>query len=269
MSLTGETFVLDVHGVKVPLSIPFPAHRPSTFVFSLHKAGSSLLQSVVMQLATTARLPLIDILGACFAVGALEDMLEADQIRPIVMRDGFIFSLFRRIGPLPLEALEGRRKVLLIRDPRDMFVSLYFSLRYSHRVASKGPSRVEMVKARDTLSNIEINEFVLSDYVEFLTRNFREYLAVVNSSWRVYRYEDIIFDKLHWIDNLAGYLDVEIENYRRAEIAKSVDIFPNTEDVYSHVRQVLPGNYRKYLSAATIDELNDRLVDILSRFGYA
>ena len=43
---------------------------------------------------------------------------------------------------------------------------------------------------------------------------------------------------------------------------------PPVERPDEHVRQVRPGNHRQHLGRKTIELLNDRLSDILTRFRY-
>ncbi len=260
----GEVLSVTVGDDVAKFNIPSPAARPSAFAFSLHKAGSVLLDKVMAQLAKAGGVPAINFPSDAFRQGLTEGLFPRDAISPILMRDGYMFTGFRALQSfIPDEALAGRRKLLLIRDPRDMLVSLYFSHRYSHYVPSKGPARDTLLTSRADVDAVDIDTFVLSERAEFIAKNYRAYMRTVGPDWRVYRYEDVVFRKREWLADMAAYLDLPIGKRRLNKIADKNDVRPEKEDVRAHVRQVTPGNYRRHLQAETISILDSRLGDIL------
>jgi hypothetical protein len=125
-----------------------------------------------------------------------------------------------------------------------------------------------MLARRAETMSIGIDEFVLSDQCRFMERELREYISAIDENWRVYRYEDIIFDKRRWVRSLAEDLDVKLSGDQIEKIATRHDIHVDDEKPENHVRQVRPGNHRKHLSGETISSLNYSLSDILTRFCY-
>jgi hypothetical protein len=234
-----ERISLTIDNHTVEFVIPPAASRPSAFAFSLHKAGSVLFYRVLAGLAETGGVPALNFPGESFRQGLGEKALPQSVIGPILMRDGYIFTGFRLLlGFIPEEALAGRRKILLIRDPRDMLVSLYFSHRYSHFVPASGPARDEQLAVRAETSAVDIDTFVLSKATDRIARNYRTYMQTVGPDWRVYRYEDVIFRKREWLADMAGYLGLPVGRRRLKEIADKNDIRPAREDEAGHARQL-------------------------------
>ena len=52
-------------------------------------------------------------------------------------------------------------------------------------------------------------------------------------------------------------------------IAAKHDIRPNAERPDHHIRQVVPGNFRKHLRPETIDKLNAEFSAEMQEYGYA
>src|SRR6185437_8357790 len=97
--------------------------------------------------------------------------------------------------------------------------SQYFSLGQSLGLPQSGPWREEMLAARADALRTGIDEFVLSDRCSEIMKFFRQYISVIDEGWRVYRYEDVIFDKRGWVGSLAEYLRIELSQKQVEAIA--------------------------------------------------
>jgi hypothetical protein len=253
-----------VGGDSAEILIPPPGEGERLFAFSLHKAGSVMLDRIITDMAEVAGIPAINIASQLFRQGFVEALLPPEVVGPVLMRDGYVFMGFRGLAPyISAAALDGRRKALLIRDPRDMLVSLYFSHRYSHAVPRKGGARDQLLALRSDAGRMEIDDYVLSDQPRFMIDNYRAYMRAVGPDWRVYRYEDVIFRKRDWLADLAAFFQMDVGWDQLDRIADKHDLRPAEENVNAHVRQVTPGNHRKHLRARTIERLNETLADIL------
>jgi hypothetical protein len=224
-----------------------------------------LLDKMITQAAQMASVPSINISSDAFMQGIPESELPREIFEPLHRRDGYIFTGFRFIPHyLPPEVLQGRQKILLIRDPRDMLVSLYFSDRYSHYIPKQGSAREMLLAARTNSELTDVDAFVQSERADRVAQNYRNYVAAVGPEWRIYRYEDVIFRKRAWLADMNKVLDLRLRWWRRNRIADKNDIRPESENIHSHVRQVSPGNYKTVLKSETIDVLNTRLADLLT-----
>jgi hypothetical protein len=98
---------------------------------------------------------------------------------------------------------------------------------------------------------------------------FQDYLTNLPiETTRVYRYEDVIFKKMEWLEDMLLYLDIEVSISNITEIANRYDIRPDIENPHKHIRQIVPGNYKTHLTPATINELNRIFKPIMNFFQY-
>jgi hypothetical protein len=165
--------------------------------------------------------------------------------------------------------LSQNKKFLLIRDPRDVLVSLYFSMAGSHRVPAEGRAREEILKTRE-LTTGSVGEFATSEVLGNIHKRYSEYrqFCEQNGDVTVFRYEDVIFDKMGWITRLIELLALAVPSNVARRIADKHDRLPTKERPSENVRQVRPGNWRAHLgkkSAACIEETFSRE---MAFFGY-
>ena len=158
---------------------------------------------------------------------------------------------------------------MLIRDPRDAIVSAYFSFANSHKPPAKGLALEQFNQRREYLKSIDLETYVLehSRQVKLAFNRYNRYLNK-DSLLKVYRYEDIIFDKLNWITDMLQFLNLSLNSNQIKKIASKHDIVPSSEDINQHIRKVKPGDYQDKLSPECIRKLNEILSDVLARYSY-
>ncbi|HDL08745.1 MAG TPA: hypothetical protein ENG35_08420, partial [Desulfobacteraceae bacterium] len=156
----------------------------------------------------------------------------------------------------------------LVRDPRDMLVSYYFSMRYSHVVPKLVEGDHSLAKQRAALKKTTVDQAVFNT-AQAYRKYFQDYMEhLPAATTRVYRYEDIVFKKKEWIEDMLDFLRLKLRNQEIEAIAAKYDIRPEKEDPRKHIRQVIPGNYKFHLSRATIDKLNEVFRPVLHYFHY-
>ena len=155
--------------------------------------------------------------------------------------------------------------MLVVRDPRDIVTSHYFSNRYSHRAPGQQDGQREEKAAAG-----EIDEYVTRVAPRFAKR-FSAYESMLDQHPQIasYRYEDLLFDFDTWIDEVIELMDVVPKPRALAFVKERHDSKgPASEDVTSHKRQVAPGDHQRKLKRETIQELNEVFSGSLTRFGY-
>jgi hypothetical protein len=85
---------------------------------------------------------------------------------------------------------------------------------------------------------------------------------------RLYRYEDVIFDKLTWTQDMLDYLKFDVPARLVEAVVARNDIVPDDEAPLEHIRHVTPGDHRHKLQPQTIAALNEVFGGVLERFGY-
>lgn len=266
-----------INGESFSLKLPKPATISSFYAFSMPKAGSTLLDNMLSGICHKLSIPVINPYSVAWASGINPTAIDpslAKCLRPV----GYAYLGFRQVFPKNLNAdLSTPKKILLVRDPRDMLTSLYFSLRDSHSIPKNASTmKTNMVNQRKLVSQQNINDFAIErapHYLKFF-KDYRKRLLSLPHT-RIYRYEDIIFDKESWLLAMLDFFGV-LDSYpektvlqEAKKVAAKHDLRPREENPNKHVRQVTPGNYKKHLSSDTIKSLNTSLAPFLDYFHYS
>lgn len=246
----------------VRLPDPHPGY-PSVYLFSHHKSGSTLMDGMVSTYSQGLGIPAFSLYNAAFDAGIPTNAIRADAA-VCFEPEGYVYTGFRHYPHFTLP-LAGHRLVWLVRDPRDMLVSLYYSVTRSHAVPKS--HRVFREK-REQAQSLSLEEFVLRNANTYLRSfaRYRDQLPVEHL--KVYRYEDVIYEKERWLRELVEFLGLPLKRRLVRTVAKRYDVFPEREEPGAHVRQVHPGNYLSKLTEAVCEELTGKLAPILDHHGY-
>lgn len=253
------------------IQIKDPGSTDAFFIFGLHKCGSTLMNQVFVDVCCSVGISSISIPEVAFKQGIPTELWETNDELNSVIQDGYCYRGFRHY-PDFLEKnklINERKKILLVRDPRDAIVSAYFSFAKSHRLPKSGQLLEDMVKSRQVLQSVAIEDYTLSraSKVKEAFNKYNQYLTK-DSLLKIYRYEDIIFNKFEWIKSMSSFLNLSLEDRKIHKIAQNNDIIPDKEDVEQHIRKAKPGDHKEKLSSECISKLNEILVDILERYNY-
>lgn len=254
-------------GPSFEISIPAPATIDSFFIFSLHKAGSTLLNRIIRNCCTQNKIPFINFSSESFRRGFF--MTSVDQsIAEHFEPKGYCYGGFRMVPPSFKDFdFDPYKKIILVRDPRDRLVSFYYSMLKSHNIPKEGNALKALTNERERLLNLNINDYVLQQAPQILERmNNIELLGKENI--KLYRYEDVIFKKQEWVQDMSDFLNLNLGETVISRIAKKYDIIPDKEDQSQHIRKVTPGDHKEKLTQETIEQLNEIFREPLSKYGY-
>lgn len=244
----------------------------SVFLLGLPKAGSTLLNRVMRPLCERGGLAPFSLHNEMRGLGvAIQDM--PDTVGEIYSATGYAYMGYRGLQSQDqLPAFASGRTVYLVRDPRDMVVSKYFSEAYSHRPPGSVADD-KMVKKfeerRQQLQDMDLDDYVLEAGHNTLKAFEATQAELANIEHRVWRYEDIVFDKLDWVQQMLDYLDLKVPAPMVERVVERNDIRPDAEQTDAHVRRVTPGDHRNKLRPKTIEKLNELFAPILERFNYS
>lgn len=242
------------------------------FVFAMHKSGSVLLNRIIDDLADVAGVPVFNFPELLFRKGIqFQDIEKAPA--DLFTAGGIIYAGFRNIpkDPCRLDLDRGGKAIFMVRDPRDILVSLYFSMKHSHSIPQSGSAREKLLEIRENMESVSVDDYARKGArrIRRRLRKFRKNLLRNDHiDARVFRYEDVIFEKEKWVADIAGFLDLEVPGSEIAAIAERHDRRPEKEDPTSHIRRVSPGDFREKLSEETIEYLSSELDRITRSFGY-
>lgn len=247
------------------------SQRPSVVAFTVHKAASIYFARLVEKLARDAGLTKIDFAGYRFKGGRIAPgIFEPGEFSSRVYQPrGYLYGPFRTFNPA-IPNLDRYRVVVNLRDPRDVLVSAYYSMAYSHYVPEReNPDGAKAILAgREAALHSEIDVWVLKSMAQ--TRKiYAEYCDQLLGRPNVFlsKYEKLVTDFDGWLKDLIEFLDFDppaalIEELRRGA---SFDV---EENVTQHKRQVTPGDHKRKLKPETVDELNACFGDVLDRLQY-
>ena len=251
------------------------AARGARFVLGIRKCGSSIMNSMLTDLARINAMPFVDVGGRFFAANIPEQDWRRDPAVLGLLAPGTVYGGFRAM-PLVFAQNELYRqspKILLVRDPRDALVSEYFSIAYSHSLPAAdgdGGARAEFLALRQATLASRIETVVL-ERAGVLNRAFMEYAdAATDPLTRVYRYEDVILEKRPWLANMAAHFGWQGGSPGFVEgMMGWADKVPSEERSQEFIRRVTPGDHRDKLSPDVIAELDVILKPAMGLFGYS
>lgn len=166
---------------------------------------------------------------------------------------------------------ESYRTVLMLRDPRDVLVSFYFSMAYSHSVPEADTAVREHVLAeRETAAVADIDSYVI-ERSGFFLETYENYLQNVFGRPNVLfvTYEQMVGDYEGWLDRVVEHCGFTPSPATRERLVRESNFQVDQEDPTRHRRQVTPGDHRRKLRPETIEALNQRFAKVLESLGYA
>jgi hypothetical protein len=261
---SGKSVVFDVdEGVGVP-----------TFLLSVRKCGSSLINKICKALALADRRCFVDVGRAFFSNNLTVRDWQRDPALSVIIRSGAIYGGFRAA---PIGLFEDARfrtapKLIMIRDPRDALVSQYFSTAYSHTVPEPTDGRDAMTRhmreARSVALGTTVGDYVVK-MAQSMARTIEAYRPVLSMPNVVtVKYEDVVLQKRVLIDLLVRHFALSVGETKITNILRRMDVVPAEENPRAFVRQVLPGDHKRKLDDKTIEELNVVLAEAMQIFEY-
>ena len=212
----------------------------SVFILALHRGGSTFLTDSFGPM-------LADDLGLSHV--AVEQLLLTTGDH-IAHAGEFVYQdrgcLYTRFYPLEAEHLDltGRRVIAVERDPRDIAVSWYYSVRYSHG-DMPGVAGDALRRDRLLLSNLSLLDGIKTKTAPMTAYEFRRFRAIVTRYPNILltRYEEMVTDFPSWFGRVAAYLDLGGDRARYHALAG--EFIVESEDVTRHKRRVRPGNWKE------------------------
>ena len=116
---------------KVTLPDPKP-DLLSAYVFSFARSGSTLLNNIVTAYCSYLDIPTFSLFNSAFDQGIHTQSIQKDAAG-CFEKTGYIYTGFRHFPAFDLD-LTDVPAIWLVHDPRDMLVSLYYSVLKSHSI---------------------------------------------------------------------------------------------------------------------------------------
>jgi hypothetical protein len=250
-----------------------PNEHPSIIHFSLNKAATQYVKSILTRFATASNMVPVSIHDYAFQTDLpFLDHLSAEemkQYRHIFKKKGYLYSVFGgMIEGIP--QLDQYKVVLVARDPRDILVSEYYSVAYSHTVPL-GEKRDAFMAGREKAQQTTLDDYVMSE-CDTLYSVYKRYQTLLLDQYpHVYltTYEKMVDQFDRWLGGLIDYCEFSVSRELvQSVLDKNERIRPTSENIHKHMRKGQPGNYKEKLNAETIDFLNHKFAAILARYEF-
>lgn len=179
------------------------------------------------------------------------------------------YPMYKRIPKPP-----NYRTFFILRDPRDIVVSWYFSTKISHQLT---PS---VAHYRNNLEKLDMPDG-LKYSIDILTKEGQFY---AQESWkhikndkniRIFYYEDFAIDNFSFLKELLVYLDINIPDrelsrlfrkHKFEKYAKGRQL--GTENKTSHYRKGQPGDWNRYFDSSITEYFRQKTGNLLETLNY-
>lgn len=245
--------------------------RRSVIHFSVNKAATQYVRRILVRCTEPLGLVPAHLNGYAF----WSDLPYFDHptaskatIERAFRPSGYLYSSFGGyVSGIP--DVESYDKVLVVRDPRDVLTSQFFSISLSHQVPG-ADKRAAFLERRARAHELGIDAFVLERSAA-LASILDRYITELLPQPRVLllRYEELVTQLPTFLEELCEFLHVRLETEVHAGILAQAQPAPGKEDPRSKVRQVTPGDHRRKLREETIERLGEVFATHLERFGYS
>lgn len=244
------------------------APTESIYFYSLHKAGTSIITQTLRQVTNLKHVD-------------YETMIFNNELRekPVFHDHGHLYGIFRITQPneavmyttlkqyiVTPEFVKNKTLVLMVRDPRDILISLYYSVRDSHVISANPQLREQALRQRSLLQAMSLEEFVLEKAPRIPIRF--EILHQLSQNCRqkvILKYEDLINDFGGFMEGFEKYIKIPPDKKDELYRASRPRI---QEDAAAHKRSGKIAQYREKLSPATQQKLTEICRPALELFGY-
>jgi hypothetical protein len=169
---------------------------------------------------------------------------------------------------------DAYKAFFILRDPRDIVTSWYFSVKYSHQPTGLVP------RFRKDLSGLSLRDGLKYSIDTLWERGlFRAQLSWVGATGArvmIFRYEDLARDRIGFLLGLLGFLGVPMGDYdfeilarTHSFEAKSGGRSVGQVDIKSHYRAGTAGDWRDYFDRKVTAHFRKTTGNLVERLGYS
>ncbi len=238
--------------------------KQSILFFTVHKSASTLMVNFLDDLSKVTGLTQIDYNGYFASQG--EKGLEKQQNKNIISKvfkpKGYIYGPLRNFVAVP--ETEKYPIILLLRDPRDVLTSQYYSIQKTHPLITK-----KLIERRKIALAMSVDEHARSQTPRFV-KTYNEYIQNILGKHNVLflKYEDMVLDFRAFVQKINDHLKLNLTTEQINKLDRTRSFETQGEDRNAHKRKVTPGDHKEKLKPDTIEWLNKEFGEILIKLGY-
>jgi len=243
--------------------------HPSIIHFSLNKAATQYTKKILRGCVIENGMVPVHINEYAFyskfpyLTGLKTDKMV--EFSHIFKPDGYFYSAFGGFVP-GISEMDKYKVILMVRDPRDILVSWYYSIAFSHSIPPITSNRhEEYIRKRENAQEITIDDHVISesDRVFNILKRYQTELLVLYPHVYLTSYEKMTSNFEGWLKGLLDACELEISSQTFQKLIEdNIRVQPKEENIYKHIRKGKPGDYLDKLQPATIEYLNNKFSPI-------
>jgi len=240
----------------------------SVYFFTFHKCASGLFSSYLLK--NIEGLRHLDYAKQIYIGETIDNI--------IFEKNGFVYGPIRLTKEHPqtykvliepasdIDFIRNKIALFLVRDPRDILVSAYYSFGWTHKNSPVKELSEKQDERKLEIQNKTIDEFAL-EFAQRWLNGFQilDRLVKVCERGVVLKYEDMIYSWESFANDLTQYVDIKptvlTKIYEKSRPREN-------EDKSSHRRSGKMGQFRAELKGETIKSLNTTFETVLKRFQY-
>jgi hypothetical protein len=241
----------------------------SVYFYTLHKCASALFSDYVLKHVRGLRL--VDYADQFYKGLLVENVTFEERgfvYGPIRLSTGPPSTEYSRlVEPVSsTDFVRDKLAIFVIRDPRDILVSAYYSFGYSHGFSEEKEIQEQQQRVREAIQSKTIDDYVL-EIAPWMLTHFQtvDRLAQACERGIVLKYEDMVNNWDKFSSELTRYLDLGRKTLRRGYKQSRPR---KKEDLTSHRRFGKTGAYKEKLLPSTVNGLNLIFAPVLTRFQY-
>lgn len=241
--------------------------------FSFNKAATQYVKFILKSVSSENGMTHIGLNEYAFNTNfPFLDHLSREEMKKfdyLFIPQGYLYSVFG--GMMDFPDIDQFKVVLMIRDPRDILVSSYFSSAFSHQEPDRSGDKYERFIHKRQETTQSIDEFVKKQSETLLKYfiRYEELLVKRHPDIYVAFYEEMVMDFDQWLDRMLKYLDLRVSDQLLGRIKnENQKLKPKQENVQKHIRKGQPGDYKDKLQHETIHYLNEKFHWFLQKYNY-
>ncbi len=241
--------------------------HPSILFFTMHKCASVYVEDILKKVSKRTSITPIDLDNYLLTseYPSLKTILDGDNailqanLKNSFKPTGYLYAALRYPKVLEqIDDLHQYRVLLMLRDPRDVLTSAYYSFGYTHTLPIAKAERKRFLAWRSKIASQTLDEFVLSlkdDWLKMYTYYCQNLIAKPNVL--VLKFEDMINNFDSWLSSIIDFTNLETDREQLEELVHA-----------AKRKQVKPTDHQKALKPETIEILNTDFHKILKTLSY-
>jgi len=243
-------------------------NEPSVLFFSTFRCGTQRVDSILRQFCNLRKLQILNLGGYWFHRGVVREgeVTEKEKAEKLYAEKGYYFG---RIRPIDEGfSLSSYKIISVVRDPRDVMVSFFYSFAYAHTPLNREFAK-DAKEAREKGLEWFVSQprrlKVIGDELRWILEN------TWNSGEGFYwKFEDMMSEFDLFLKELSVYLEIEksSESLRQEILQDQCNAMSKGGSTLAHLRSGKKGEYKEKLSPDVVALLNEEFRDIIEGFGY-